>query len=86
MSAPTPDELTEIRQLARINNFMPDIRALVERRVSLITSRVIMQIDQGDFNPDKAYSAWHEVHAYQKMLKTLNVKSKLAPATANKEI
>lgn len=85
-ASPTPDEVAEIRQLARINNFMPDIQALADKRIESITNRVMLDIRQGVLTPESAYSAWHEVAAYRNMLKSLNVKSKLAPQLAVKEI
>lgn len=86
MSAPTADELADIRAVARINNFLPDIRALVDKRVEIITSRVMQEVNAGTLTPDKAYAAWYEVSAYRKMLKSFDVKTKVAPSTANKEI
>lgn len=83
---PTPDELAEIRQIARINNFMPDIQALSDKRIESITNRVMLAISQGELTPEAAFSAWHEVSAYRKMLKSLTVKTKIGPQLAKKEI
>lgn len=86
MNGPTPDELADIRAVARINNFLPDIKAMVDRRVEQITSKVMQEVNTSTLTPDKAYSAWYEVAAYRKMLKSFDVKTKVAPQTANKEI
>lgn len=83
---PSPDELEEIRMVARINNFLPDMRAVADKRIASITARVMQEINQSTLTPEAAFSAWHEVSAYKKMLKTFDVKTKIAPQTANKEI
>lgn len=84
MAEVTAEEMEEVRALARINNFLPDVNATIVKSVEGVMNRASQLIQAGQMTPDVAFSLWHEVHAYRKVLKSLDVKQRtLAAQTAS---
>jgi cell wall assembly regulator SMI1 len=81
MNAPdentTPEELEEIRKIARVANFLPDIDALLNSKIKMALSIADGQIDRHEMTPELAFSIVHEIHAYRKVLKTLTVQGRM---------
>lgn len=76
---PTPEELEEQYRIKRITGFLPDLKALMDKKVDRVLSTICGQIERKELTPDMAFSACHEINAYRKALKSMTTQTKIGP-------
>lgn len=77
MISPTPEELVQVRDGARISGMLPYLEDYVERQIHIVEMRVFDQSDKGTLTPDGAVSAWMEVKALRRMVRSMKQKGRV---------
>lgn len=77
MSAPTENDVDLLRSISRLNGFLPELRTVLDKKMNMILYRTCGEIDRGELTQERAFSAWHEVAAYMKVLRTFDKKARI---------
>lgn len=67
MSDPTPAQLAELRQAAKLAANLPEINQEIDKMIKSLTVTVYQLIRHGELTPDKAMAYWLEMYSYDRL-------------------
>ncbi|HEY6018501.1 MAG TPA: hypothetical protein VIY48_00940 [Candidatus Paceibacterota bacterium] len=74
---PKPEQLMALDLGAKYQQLQAPLTADVRKMIQSVENKVFAAIQQKEFTPDMAYQAWHEVHAYHRLLQKFNQRIKI---------
>ena len=76
---PSPEELEDAYRIKRISGFLPDFKAMMDKKVEKVIVQICAKITKQELTPDAAFTACHEINAYRKALKEMETQTKIGP-------
>lgn len=84
MIGPTPDQLKEISNSAKFSAFLPYLREEIDRLKKNVEARVFAALRNDTFSPVMADSAWREIYAFDRLLKSFETRVTMAEAAGHR--
>jgi hypothetical protein len=67
MTDPTPAQLAELRQAAKLSSSLPEINVEIDKMIKTLTTSVYQAIRKGELTPTEALAYWMEMYSYERL-------------------
>lgn len=74
---PHPDSLLALSLGAKYQQLQEPLTEDVNKMIRQVEARVFTAISKGELTPDGAVQAWHEIHAYHRLLQKFDQRIKI---------
>lgn len=78
---PTPDQLMDMAEGARLSSLAPEMEAFVEKMMLQVQQRMFTAIATNKLTPELAVQGWHEIHAAYRLLQKYKQTIKVGQST-----
>lgn len=78
---PTPEELRTVSEGAALAASLPHMEKELEGMIRAVRNQMFSHVEHKTLTPEIAFSAWMEVHSYEKLLKRMKTRVTLGTTT-----